>query len=383
MDSNWNIFYQEIIKNKKIIVLFTTLVNVSCLIYYLFTRFFPTSNTSTGTPPISVNIIFIIIVSVAVVNLLICFGFIHLWIKEKKTELEDRIQNSNNAIDSAFLLTELDKGNIVSSKLYCYEYVTNIEKGLKKGDEIWCVSSDIEEDAKNEDLRRIIFNNLKKGVSYKYFISPEGKTISEKARWGKNVLMEYNAKYNKRLLFFDIKEELIVPDLDIIIYNASDINKRIGYVCIEIGDDQDKYVYQQISKTTLQGICDILQNYFKNKKKYHPIKKIVIIAKKALVYFIDHLSILYFILSTGGLALLSFTKIVSWKGALLFLSPFSTIRSLGLIRISLPFQTSVPVPSGQPTTSTRSFPTDTFTIPRGVGTVPSIHSSDPRCGSTT
>ena len=171
MDSNWNIFYQEVIKNKKIIVLFTTLVNVSCLIYYLFTRFFPTSNTSTGTPPISVNIIFIIIVSVAVVNLLICFGFIHLWIKEKKTELEDRIQNSNNAIDSAFLLTELDKGNIVSSKLYCYEYVTNIEKGLKKGDEIWCVSSDIEEDAKNGEI--ICIHGWEELISLKCSLHPK------------------------------------------------------------------------------------------------------------------------------------------------------------------------------------------------------------------
>lgn len=301
------------IKDKKVITLFITLVNINCLAYYVFSK---TLFNSVATS----NKQFIASAILAIFDLLLCGGFIQLYVIGNTYKNEGALEETSSALKTAQSLIELYRGNIISSRIYSFDYVTQIEREAVKGDEIWCISGDIEEDSQNKDLGSIINNNLENGVIYKYFITHEGESISSKASWGEKKLREENQSYKKRLIFVEVSEELVAPDIDIIIYKANQIKERVGFVCVEIGDDQETYVYQQIDYVTLQGICDRLKKYGANKKQID-FSKLYSIFIKFAHYFVEHLFVIYFIASAGGLALLSFTKIVSLTSAVLFLLP--------------------------------------------------------------
>ena len=310
----WNL-----IKEKKSITLFTTLVNIKCLAYYIFSRvLFSSSN---ATIVVFNNNFFIATVLTAILDLWLCCGFIHSCIKCNSYKVYQRTDETQETLKTAKSLIELQHGNIVSSGIYSFDYVTQIERKSIKGDEIWCITWDLEEDSKNSELGSIIKNNLNNGVIYRYFITRDGETISNKASWGEQTLREANAAHKNRLIFIRVNEELVAPDIDIIIYKANHVNERIGFVCVEIGDDQNTYVYQRIDKITLQGICDKLKAYDIGKKKINIFEKLHIKIHRALDFFVKHLSIAYFIVSVGGLALLSFSKIVSFVSAIMFLIP--------------------------------------------------------------
>lgn len=306
-------------ENKKLIVLFTTLVNVKCLAYHIFSQVFFGSNALATVT--FANSHFAATTVIAVLDLWLCWGFIHSYVKANSFEEHNCESVTQSALQTAKSLVELHRGNIVMSGIYGFDYVTQIESGSVKGDEIWCISGDIEEDSNNSKLRNIISNNLKKGVVYKYFVTRLGETISSKARLGEEKLRENNIAYKKRLIFIKTNEELVAPDIDIIIYKANQINERVGFVCVEIGDDQDTYVYQQIDSITLQGICDRLSAYATAKKQSKFLPRVYSGFQSFLHFCIKYLSIPYFVASTGGLALLSFSKIVSLTSAALFLFP--------------------------------------------------------------
>lgn len=124
-----------------------------------------------------------------------------------------------------------------------------------------------------------------------------GEEISKKASLAMDTLKEENRAYEKRLKFFIIEEKLIAPDIDIIIYKANRFKERIGFVCVEIGNDQNTYVYQQIDQVTLQGICDKLKAYDVEKKQAGFFTKICKIPHKAVTGFINHISPYYLVLS--------------------------------------------------------------------------------------
>lgn len=318
MGGLWKKFY-NLITDKKVITLFTTLVNIKCLVYYVFSNVlfsFDSASTIVFT-----NEHFVASIIVAICDLWLCCGFIHSYVKTNSYNEYYQDEETQSALEIANLLKELHYGNIVSSGIYSFDYVTQIEKEAIKGDEIWCITGDLEEDSKNSDLGNIISNNLKKGVVYRYFITRVGETISNKASWGEQTLREANLSYKNRLMFVKVKEELIAPDIDIIIYKANRVNERIGFVCVEIGDDQNKYIYQQIDKITLQGICDKLTAYDITKKESNIFKKFYQCIHNIFNSFVENLSIPYFLVSAVVLAVLSFSKIVSLMSAVLFLVP--------------------------------------------------------------
>ena len=312
----WSFIAKE---NKKLITLFTTLVNVKCLAYYILSQVLFGSN-ALATVTFS-NGHFVATVIIAILDLWLCWGFIHSCVKASSLEEHNCEDGTQSSLQTAKSLAELHRGNIVSSGIYSFDYVTQIERKSVKGDEIWCISGDLEEDSKNFDLGNIITTNLKKGVVYKYFVTRVGKAFSNKASWGEEKLCETNKAYKKRLMFIKTNEELVAPDIDIIIYNANRINERIGFVCVEIGDDQNTYVYQKIDSITLQGICDKLSEYVTAKKQSKFFPMIYSGFHKIVHFCVEHLSIAYFLVSAVGLALLSFTKIVSLVSAVLFLFP--------------------------------------------------------------
>ena len=312
-------FYNQITKDKKSITLLTTLVNINCLAYYVCSQILFGSKTATMMT--FSNQHFIAMTILVVVDLWVCWGYIHSCIKKNFSNVQNHTEEVISALETANFLTELKQGNIVPLGMYSFDYMAKIEPESTKGDEIWCITGDLEEDAKNEDLKKIIHENLKNGVVYRYFITHVGENISDKAKWGRQKLLQDHAKYKKRLKFIEVKEELIAPDIDIIIYKANSLSKRIGFVCVEIGDDQDTYIYQQLNQVTLQGIYEKLVAYNSTEKRKGIFSTFFQGIHKAISLFVKYLSVAYFLVSTGGLALLSFTKIVSVSSAMLFLIP--------------------------------------------------------------
>ena len=317
MDNFLKRFY-HIIKDKKSVTLFTTLVNIKALAYYIFLTLFTPNTTATV---VFTNWYFVATLILTILDLWLCWGFIHSCIKINPCNEYFRTKEAQSALETAKLLVELQDGNIVSSKIYSFNHVTQIEQESAKGDEIWCITGDLEEDSKNTDLGNIINTNLKKGVIYRYFITRIGETVSNKASWGEQRLREANSAYKKRLMFIKVDEELVAPDIDIIIYKANHINERIGFVCVEIGNDQNTYVYQQIDHITLQGICDKLKAYNITEEKPNIFTRFYQGIHKTISLFVRHLSFVYFFISAIVLAVLSFSKIVSWISAILFVAP--------------------------------------------------------------
>ena len=312
--------FYNMIKDKKIITFFTTLVNANCLIYFIFSKYF-TNNANNITELFSSSHHIAMIV-LAICDLVLCSGFVNLYVKSKSNNSFHRNETIQSTIDTARMLKEFHEGNILSSGIYNFNYVTKIEKDVIQGDELWCITGDLEEDSKNKKLIEVIKNNLKKGIYYRYFITKTGNEISAKARLGRQMLLEaIEPKYRKRLFFYEIDAELIAPDIDIMIYKANDINERIGFVCVEIGDEEDTYIYQKVDRVILQGICDKLNTYNFFKKHTKILSIVAHNLKKLLKLFVEHFSFLYLIASTGGLTLLSFSKIVSLTSAILFLFP--------------------------------------------------------------
>lgn len=306
-------------KDKKGITLFTTLVNIKCLTYYLFSLFFFVPNTQGNITFSYVH--FIAIIIPAIFDLLLCWGFVHSCVRANINDSCKSSDEAKSASEKAKELLYLKRGDITTSGIYSFNHVAQIERDSIEGDEIWCISGDIEEDSKNDELGNIISDNLKKGVVYKYFVTRVDSEISPKANLGEQTLREANLKYKNRLFFIKTQEEFIAPDIDIIIYKANQLEKRIGFVCVEIGEDRNTYVYQKIDPITLQGICDKLISYSTSRKKANVFKTVYNGLCLILRSFIKYLSVPYAILSAGVLTLLSFSKIVSWESAVLFLIP--------------------------------------------------------------
>ena len=140
---------------------------------------------------------------------------------------------------------------------------------------------------------------------------------------------------NKTLFFIELDCELIVPDIDIIIYDAMSVDNRDGYVCIELGKDENKYAYQKISEKFLSKLCNRLQpqgNLIninnntnpKSEKDKLPISSIVFWSKVGLSGFFSVL-----------LTVLKITKIYSWQSAIQSLIPSLISIFLAFIAIKV------------------------------------------------
>ena len=314
------------------IALLTTLININCLACYVLSKAFLGATFILGAEDIGA---FGAISILVIVDFLAILGYVQLIIRLKYNNMNIPSKEVKSALKTSKAIIELNKGNIISSGIYNFDYVTKIERESIKNDEIWCITGDLEEDSQNAELGNVITNNLKRGVVYNYFITHVGGTISNKASLGKQKLTENNKAYEKRLNFFDVNEELVAPDIDIIIYKANNIKERIGFVCVEIGDDQDTYVYQQIDQATLQGIYDKLKSYNKTRKGNNWLLSFLNVTKKVIYFCINNLSFAYLILSACVLAVLGFNKIFSWSSAILFVVPAVIETLIAIILLTL------------------------------------------------
>lgn len=196
--------------------------------------------------------IFLYAASVLIVAILVAGGFIFLSENESLEHLSKKIYTSTSELAENTVLAydELQNGNLVKEKIYGFHYVTELEKSISKGQEIWIISGDIEEDTQNQSLVDVIGDNLDRGVIYRFMISKVNGEITDTANTGKQKLEQnYSDHLNKNLFILEIQYELVAPDVDIIIYDATapKADSRKGFVCIEIGQNNDSYSYQKLS----------------------------------------------------------------------------------------------------------------------------------------
>jgi len=313
--------YRHFIKVDSAVSFFTSLVNEKALAYYIIVKLVFGGGTATVLGDTIINNSFIALIIVSLVDIAMCLGYLSTIIKSDGIQVQEIPAEVDSAVKFASDLMELQRGNIQSSDIYNYEYVTNIEANISKGEEIWIVSGDLEEDTQNGELEQLIAENLKNGVRYKYFITKENGKVSNKANLGKAKLQNQNEAYLKRLSFEEIDQELFAPDIDIIIYNASNVDTRIGFACVEIGDDSQTYIYQKIDERILQGIYDSLSRNIKNKRNFRIGQIIKNLAQKGLLFCVKNLSIPYAVISYGILAIMSFNKIMTIRNLIMFVAP--------------------------------------------------------------
>ncbi len=307
-------FLEALKKDYKLLISYlVTLLNYYCFIIFLYNKF---QNSKFLLSPYSL-LLFL------AVSVILCIGYVLIYFKNEKTILKNdfnQLDKVENIINNYF---ELQKGNLINQNIYSIDYIKKKEKNCSKNAEIWIVTGDLEEDVNNNEIFSIIGTNLKKGVTYRYFISKVAGEISPIAKNGRNKLENKYRKYlNKKLFFYEIDSELIIPDIDITIYNATnlDSDKRDGYVCVEIGDNDKSYSYQKISNKSLIVICDKLSNCFARKKERR-IKKTNYSSKKYKNKTNSLVLIVYNALFVVMLATLNFTKIYSITSALSSLIP--------------------------------------------------------------
>ncbi len=196
--------------------------------------------------------IFLYAASVLIVAILVVGGFIFLRDNESLAHLSNRLHTSTSELAENTVLEydELQNGNLIKEKIYGFHHVTELEQSISKGQEIWIISGDIEEDTQNQSLVDVIGNNLDRGVIYRFMVSKVNGEITDIANTGKQKLEQnYSDHLNKNLFITDIPCELVAPDVDIIIYDATapKADSRKGFVCIEIGQNNDSYSYQKLS----------------------------------------------------------------------------------------------------------------------------------------
>lgn len=316
----------------KYLTLLVTLININCLFRFLANKLCTTLSVNGLSIDDSAVYLFAIVLSVIEIFLV---GAVICHIGKRDGDSLNPIGNvSENIVDLANQLRSLKEDLILKHRIYSFSYVTAIEDTLQKDNEIWIITGDLEEDSANDNLVSIIGNNLEKGVVYRYFITKNLTTgkISGKASNGRNILTKKYEKYlNTKLFFQEINSELIAPDIDVIIYNATDPDDiRRGFVCVEIGNDDSSYAYQELYPDILEDLINQLKppnttlHFHKHNADQQNIHK-----------FLKCLSIGYDFLTVFLLAVLSFTKIVSWVTALISIIPAFIVWFLIILALEL------------------------------------------------
>lgn len=316
----------------KYLTLLVILININCLFRFLANKLCTILSVKGLSIDDSTLYLFAIVVSV--IEVLVVGAVICRRGKRDGDRLSPIGNTSENIVDLANQLRLLKKDLILKHRIYSFSYVTAIEDALQKNNEVWIITGDLEEDSANGDLISIIGKNLEKGVVYRYFITKNQTTkkISGKASNGRKILTNKYEKYlNTKLYFHEIDSELIAPDIDIIIYNATDPDDiRRGFVCVEIGNINSSYAYQELYPDVLEDLINQIKpsnatlHYHKNNTDQQNINR-----------FLNIFSIIYDFFNVFLLAVLSFTKIVSWVTAIVSIIPAFIVWILIILALEL------------------------------------------------
>lgn len=237
---------------------FITLVNIIYLFHFManwYVLYLEGNNKK-----VSELFIFLLIAISILIIIITIGGFTFTLEEDSISDYINQVTSSTSPKkdDKAKEFYELQNGNLINEMVFNFSHVLEIEDNVPKGHEIWIISGDIEEDTQNPTLGDTIRKNLERGVIYRYFVSKTSGEISETARTSVQLLNSSYSNFikSKHLIIQEIAYELVAPDIDIIIYNATatKADSREGFVCIEIGDDSSTYSYQKLTTNQVIGL---------------------------------------------------------------------------------------------------------------------------------
>lgn len=139
-------------------------------------------------------------------------------------------------------------------QIYLLSDIEKIEKNINNDNQIWVLTSDVKLETSNSTISETMENNLKKGVTYKYFV-PD--TIKNSAS-----ILELERKYKKyntfNLIKMDVRYRFLFERFDVIIYSP-DTNKRQGFICVNFSEINNLIAFKKFSEEDTRNLIGQLQ----------------------------------------------------------------------------------------------------------------------------
>ena len=195
----------------------------------------------------------ILIISVALLPLVIVFLMTNFMIISKDEKIKNEVKEMIQISISKY---GFERRTIHPDK----ELVSVMEKNCKFS-EIWVVTYDLNEEIDDENYKKIVKNNLKKRIKYRYIVPEADLIIGQKDRFFKAYKKKYFKKNIITLEF--IKNENIFENIECIgftIYhpkNESSVNDIHGFMRIEIPNNDYYWILMSSNDTSkLKGQID-------------------------------------------------------------------------------------------------------------------------------
>ena len=265
-DKNTNFFFYIIRKIKeninKIILIITTNIFIQLLIVRLckdkFKDFFLSNYLKLSI--IVLSLIFVFFIGV----------FLYLFDDNDKESLKelkniDCLQCSKRNVS---LLSPAEyKKNM---NIYSISDLEEIEKNIDEHATIWVFTSDVELETTKSSISSIMKINLKRGVTYIYFIPP---SIKNEAK-----IMELERDFgqfnNLKIIKLSSEYKLLFEKFDVIIYSPDRnyIDGKIGFICTNFSNDANLLIFKKFAENDLMNLIGqlkkIYEEYNENQQNY-------------------------------------------------------------------------------------------------------------------
>ena len=254
---------------------------------------------------------------------------------------QENDQEYHCASESIIKYYKVCNGDLPNHDICGFAELLSIEGGVEKGEEIWIVTENIDDDINHPELSSVIEENLKRGVIYYYFLIRDSlhpdPTLIYNADFFKN---KYKRYLGKTLHIIEIGERLIIPETYIIVYNALSSTKRTGFLAVEVGSDASKFSYQKLEDSNFHAIYNHLKNaralarpikHSKAQRKTAKSSTFLVRRNKIVLFF----NIVYSFFTVVLLEAIQMPGISSIESALQIIMPtiIITISSCFLIRV--------------------------------------------------
>lgn len=179
--------------------------------------------------------------------------------KKTSEEFEEICSLKCSKKDSLLINTEEYRERM---QIFLLSDIEKIEKQINGNDEIWVLTSDIKLETTVSSISSIIESNLKKGVTYRYFI-PETERNNAS-------FLELQRKYNKYENFEIVKiskqYKLLFEKFDVIIYSPDKnyTEGRVGFICVNFSDDEKHIMFKKFSEEDVITLVGRLQGIRSN-----------------------------------------------------------------------------------------------------------------------
>lgn len=142
-------------------------------------------------------------------------------------------------------------------QIFSLKELEKLEQNLKCDDHVWVIMSDIKSETNARITSKITENNLKKGVTYNFFIPDilkNSATILELER-------KSSSYSNIAIIKIDPKYKLLFEKIDVVIY-APDKNRaegRAGFICVNFSNNNDLMFFKRLSESDLKNLIGQLK----------------------------------------------------------------------------------------------------------------------------